>query len=581
MRNRYLTFLFVVGLSATSRGQLYVTSGNTLTIETGATVHSTGNVVNNGTVSGGGFLNLRSSATTYSGVGAISNLRLSGGANVTPANDVTIGNALDVAAGSSLTIPSGRYILVNGPLSNAGTFNVQNNGSLVQTSASVLTNSGTFHVWRQGHSSAFKYNYWSSPVTLASNVSVPGNPSSVYAWNPSASTQAYDNDAFDSGWSLFSGYMEPGVGYASIGGGLASFSGTVNNGDVHHTLFTCPWSLTHPLGTPYNLVGNPYPCSISALDLISENGNINGAIYFWDNPNDFSGFTTNDYAVWNPLGSVSPSPPNAGGGGNAPNGFIASGQGFMVRATANTDLVFNNDMRVTGPNNQFFKFESEPSRMWLSISGATHYKEILIGLIDDATDGEDRLYDAGNIRGNQSLSLAAVNEGHDYCIIGFPPPLADKTIPLSVFIGQSGEYTFEAHTVEGYEGYDLYLEDRSNMSYYTITEGTPISSFQLNAGEIVDRFYLHIGPELVTDVDNSSSESSMRAWIYDGLLNVNLRNVSDAKRLELFDISGKMVWSMGSAMADRLTIDVNHLSRGAYILRLTSDSGLYSEKVLR
>jgi hypothetical protein len=580
MRNRYLTLLFVVGLSATSRGQLYVTSGNTLTIQAGATVHSTGNVVNNGAVSGGGFLDLRSSATTYSGAGAISNLRVSGGANVTPANDVTIGNALDVASGSSLTIPANRYILVNGPLSNAGTFTVQNTGSLVQGTSSTLTNSGTFNVRRQGTDVFYVYNYWSSPI---SSGTVPG--SNVYGWNPNTSTQSYADDTLDPGWIPFSGAMAVGRGYASTGGYLATFSGTVNNGVLPPVpLIYYNHSFSVAQGTPFNLVGNPYPSAISAHLFVAQNPDINGSLYFWDD--DFtggSGFSTTDYATWNYTGTL-PGSSTPGGGGNSFGGQFAIGscQGFMVRAitSVSPSISFNNGQRLTGPNDIFFRLESEPQRLYLSLESTEHFNQILIGLVEDATDGEDRLYDAVKIRGNSQIALAAENEGKDYSIMAFAPPSVEKTIPLNVFIAQSGTYNFHSNTIEGFAGYDIYLEDRSNLSYYPLNEGTQVP-FNLNAGEIVDRFYLHIGPELVTDVNSAASNPSVRGWIFDGILNVTLHNVADAQRLELFDISGKVVWSSSSAVAVRLTVDVNHLSRGAYILRLTSDSGVFSEKVIR
>lgn len=579
MRKILLVPVFLFRLCTLATAQFVVTSGSTLTIQSGATVHSTGNVVNNGTVNGAGFLDLRSSATAYSGNGAIANLRVSGGANVTPANDVTVGNALDVASGSSLTIPSNRYVLVNGPLSNAGTFNVQNSGSLVQATGSTLTNSGIFNVRRQGHPVSHPnppYNYWSSPVTAGT---VPG--ANVYRWDPNTSTQSYADDAADPGWIPFSGTMDVGVGYASTGGGLATFSGTVNNGSLPSiSLEYYPHSFAQSVGTPFNLVGNPYPCAISAAQLALDNSNVAGSFYFWDD--DFSGgpgYTTTDYAVWNHTGGLSGS--GAASNSVQPNGFIASCQGFMVQAENGiATLTFNNGQRVTSPNNQFFRLESEPQRLYLSLESPAHFNQILIGLVEDATDGEDRLYDAVKIRGNSQIALAAENEGKDYSIMAFAPPSVEKTIPLNVFIAQSGTYNFHSNTIEGFAGYDIYLEDRSNLSYYPLNEGTQVP-FNLNAGEIVDRFYLHIGPELVTDVNSAASNPSVRGWIYDGILNVTLRNVADAQRLELFDISGKVVWSYSSAVADRLTVDVNHLSRGAYILRLTSDSGVFSEKVIR
>lgn len=579
MRSSYLTSLFLLGLCPVASAQFFVNSGSTLTIESGAVVHSTGNAVNNGTVAGGGFLDLRSSATSYSGNGAINNLRVSGGANVTPANNVTLGNALDVGSGSSLTIPSGQFILVNGPLTNAGTFTVQNSGSLVQAVGSTLSNTGTFHVRRQGHNLFYIYNYWSSPVTVGT---LPGSDN-FYSWNPHTGTQSYADDASDPGWVAYSGPMVPGLGYASSGGGLATFSGTANNGPIPRSLVYYPHTFSQPVGTPFNLVGNPYPCAISAHQFVADNSDINGSLYFWDD--DFSGgsgYTTSDYATWNYTGSL-PGSSTPGGGGNSFGSQFAIGscQGFMVRAIQPTSpsITFNNGQRLTGPNNIFFRLESEPQRLYLSLESTTHFNQILIGLVDDATDGEDRLYDAVKMRGNSEIALAAVNEGKDYSIMAFAPPTTEKTVPLSVFLAQAGTYWFHANTIEGYEGYDLYLEDRSTLSYYPLSEGTQVP-FQLPAGDILDRFYLHIGNELVTGVGNDNIPS-MRTWIYDGLLTVHLQNMSEARFFELIDMSGRRVWTHGRNGGDLLTADLSSLSRGAYVMRVITDSGIFSEKVIR
>lgn len=576
MRNRYFSTVIALGFCINSYAQLYVQNGSTLTIAGTAVVHADGDVFNSGTVDGGGSLNMFNTAQTYTGNGAINNLRVSGGADVTPANNFTLGNALDVASASSITIPTGQYVLVNGPLTNAGTFTVENSGSLVQVVGSTLSNSGTFHVLRQGANTSNVYNYWGSPITSGN---VPGG--NIYRWNPNTSTQDYADDAFDPGWISFSGTMQVGSGYASTGGGLATFTGTANNGPIPRSLIYYPYDITNTgPGTPFNLMGNPYPCAISAAQLVLDNTNVNGSIYFWDDDlTGGSGYSTTDYAVWNHTGGLSGSgtPSNS----VTPNGFIASGQGFMVRAlNGSAALNFNNGQRVTGPNNQFFRLESEPQRLYLSLESAQHFNQILIGLVEDATDGEDRLYDATKIRGSQSIALSAVDGDMEYAIMAFPPPMVEKTIPLNVFVAESGTYTFHANTIEGYDGYDIYLEDRSTFTYYPMVEGTQVP-FQLNAGDIQERFYLHIGSELVTGI-RGSEDPAMRAWVYDGMLNVNLFNFHGRNgQLEMVDMAGRRVWTSGSAVSDRFTADVSGLSRGAYLVRLVSQSGIFTEKVIR
>lgn len=569
-----ITTLFVLGLGVHVQAQLYVTNGASVTVGTSSTLYWDGDLVNDGSLNGAGMVQLLANSQTITGTGSINNLRVSSGASVTPANSLTIGNALDVTAGSSLTVPSNMYIVVNGPLTNAGTFNVLNSGSLVQAVGSTLSNSGTFNVQRQGTNSSSVYNYWSSPITSAS---VPGG--NVYQWNPNTSTQDYGDDVFDPGWIAFGGSMVPGMGYASQAGGLATFTGTANNGPISRAMVFHPYSPgnTSP-GTPFNLMGNPYPCAISALDLVTTNTDVNGSIYFWDDDlTGGTGYSTSDYAIWNGTGSLGTGAGSAG----VPNGFISSGQGFMIRALGGgATLDFDNSMRMTGPNSQFFRLDSEPSRLWLSIEGDDFFNQILIGMIDDATDSEDRLYDAIKVRGNQQIALSALNEESEYSILAFPPPTSEKTIPLNLFVSESGLFNFHSNTIEGFEGYDLYLEDRSDLTYYPLSEGTLVP-FQLNSGNHIGRFYLHIGSELVTGV-RDISRPDMQAWIFDGQLNVTARNIKDNGYLELLDMAGRQVWaSTSGVIAERTTVDVSDLSRGIYVVRLVTPNDVYAQRAVR
>jgi hypothetical protein len=578
MRKLYFTLLLTIcGMELYAQYNFNVTTGATVTIQSGGTVYWGGNLQIDGNLSGSGMFQLQSPAQTVVGVGGINNLRVSNGAVVTPSNSITISNSLDVTAGSSLIIPASQYIVVNGPLTNAGTFNVNNDGSLVQAVGSTLTNSGTFNIQREGTYQSLVFNYISSPITTSS---VPG--AYRYGWNANASTQSYGDDQDpDPGWlgPAYNLPMVPGIGMAVTGMGLAIFSGTANNGNISAPMVYHAYSPgnTSP-GTPFNLMGNPYPCAISASALISANPDVNGSIYFWDDDlsNGFD-YSNSDYAVWNGTGSLG----TGSGAAGVPNGYISTGQGFMIRSlNGGATLDFNNSMRMTGPNTQFFRLDEEPSRIWLSLEGTDLFNQILIGMIEDATDGEDRLYDAVKIRGQQDIAIAAVNEESEYAIMAFPPSMEEKTIPLNIFVASSGTYKFHSNTIEGFEGYDLYLEDRNDYSFYPLEEGTEVS-FELAAGDHNERFYLHIGSQLVTDI-NVADAPNIKAWIYDGFLTVTVENINGKGQLELHDMSGKLVWASSSQIiSDRTTVDLSDLSKGVYIVKLVSESGVYSKKVIR
>jgi hypothetical protein len=145
-------------------------------------------------------------------------------------------------------------------LDNAGAVTIQSGGSFLQGASSSITGVGSFTAQRQGSADATRFNYWSSPVVGGT---LPG--SSGYRYDSSLGTNSNTDDApSDAGWQPFSGAMAEGRGYASKGGGLASFTGAPRNGDIDVpvTFYGNAMSATTP-GTDFVLLGNPYPIGAS------------------------------------------------------------------------------------------------------------------------------------------------------------------------------------------------------------------------------------------------------------------------------------------------------------------------------
>lgn len=492
--------------------------------------------------------------------------------------------ALTNSSGATINNDGNVIVSNNGLLTNQGTFYVFDDASLVQTTnGSGLSNSGTFNVQRQPTTSA-GWTYWSSPVTSA-----PCPGSNPYSFIPNNSTQYYDDDNNpnpDPGWLSNSSNMTPGQGRASYNNsGLGTFIGTANNGNVSVPLSFTSYAPLTANPTPFNFVGNPYPCALDANQFVTDNASIYGSIYYWDHGGSID---PSDYAVWNGIGSVSPSST-----GGSPDDYIGTGQGFFVRALNSGTLNFNNNMRVASNNTQFFRMDAGGlSRLWFSVenNANTDYNEILIGMLEDATDGEDRLYDAVKLRGNSDLALGAVNTDvnadWEYSIMGFPPPVFDKLIPLNVLIGANGSFTFTAKTMEGFDGYDVYFDDVTVPGYVYLQEGTEIN-VQLTEGFYQNRFYLGIVPEMIVTGDDDPLNSSylgLNAFISQGRLNVSIEGQELANGiLELIDLRGKVVWSKQKASLTRagVSIPVETISKGLYSVRFSTSNKSLVQKVIK
>lgn len=414
---------------------------------------------------------------------------------------------------------------------------------------------------------------------MQSYAGIPGNSS--YLYNSALGTQDYSDDQpADPGWVSYQGAMTPGQGYASRAGGLATFTGDVNNGNVNFPLFYTPDipGNTAP-NTPFNLVGNPYPSGVSCAALVTSNPDISGALYFWDDDlSGGAGYSNTDYAVWNGTGSLGT---GSGSAGN-PNGIISTGQGFKVKAlNSGAVLNFENHMRVANTA-QFFRMSGETSRLWFSIAGNNLFNQILIGILDDATDNEDRLYDARKMRGNQSIALATLNDGKDYCIMAFPPPSAEKTIPLSVFVAEAGTYTFKANIMENFNYEDVYFVDVDTDTEVLLEEGTEVS-VSVAAGEYNKRFFLNFKPSGTVGIEERE-ETDVMIYSFDDDLFVGANSFTRHTAIvEVFDMSGKRVLQENNVAInpDPTRISMAHLANGVYATRLTINGEIFNTKVVK
>lgn len=486
---------------------------------------------------------------------------------------------IDGTSFTGFTINTGGKFEINGVLMvQGGTLTSPanlNGGSLVvKNNASVLHGVGTPNgggsisgpviVKRNGSNGV--YNFWSSPV-VGQNVGIMGG--TVYVYDPSLGTaDPSDDQPADPGWVAPGTTMQAGTGYAGLGSGNLSFYGNLHDGN-----YSVPVSSHSSPNVSYNLVGNPYPSAISALDFLTANsGVIQGAVYYWDDDNSGgAGYASNDYAVRNFAGST-----NGGGGHTAPL-YIASGQGFKVRATTNGSINFTNTLRNTTINNAFLS-QGNNSKIWLSVSNPdNYYNQTLLAFMIDGTEGEDWAYDAEKIRLATSLSLYSFLDDKALAIQGFPELTNDRVIPLGLISASQSNVTFHIDSTYNIEqDVDITLEDRYFSQFYDLKNND--YTFLASETEYTDRFFLHINHAVTVGVSDEEL-SKISIYTNGNRIFVNPGNVEGKAQISLMNNLGQTILTNELLMSGLTSVELPELSTGVYVVRVIAGNTVKSKQI--
>jgi len=257
----------------------------------------------------------------------------------------------------------------------------------------------------------------------------------------------------------------------------------------------------------FNMVGNPYACSIDWNTAFSATGitrtNVNPTIWVF-NP------VTNQYDSYLTT-SANTGTSNGGGtdgAGNATN-IIASGQGFFVQASAaGASLVFNETAKSatsqpTGNNllmgTPVAQSPSQLLRLRLVID-TLNYDDIVIGFNSNASAKYNGTEDAEYLPGiNAMEGLSSYSSDSVRLSINFLPlpKLSPQVIRLNAEAGVSGSYKFQRTALDAIpQIYEIWLMDnykkdsldiRNNSTYAFNVDLTDSNSYSGNRFQLVIR----------------------------------------------------------------------------------------------
>jgi len=558
---------------------------------------------------------------------------------------VESGGFLELGASSNLTVTD--QITVE----PGGLFHLKNNSNLVQINNVV--NSGDIYVERApGNGAAvnnLNYVYWSSPVLGFDFDDIsPGTGTGLkWHWLPNgAQGGAFDHgewlDAAGATMTTGKGYINRGLSGVALGnfaifGGFPGatltsnstlFEGQPINGDISTAISRGNYNVGGDPGYAgnggsmafnnddnWNLIGNPYPSSISADIFIDRNFSaagswtetennglaanqvIDGTIWLWPHgelPNvinndpfydDFGSNYADQYVPYNLTGSPVTSFP----------GYIASGQAFFVLADHNSpsptnNVLFHNGMRSAVFDNGNFlnpngidkdkpvkTVINEKHRIWLNLVKPDNYaKAILVGYVDGATNDYDGLYDGYEFPGNE-LSFYSVLGEKELAIQGKALPFTEEDIiPLGMVIPSSDIYKIAINQVDGLfesEAQNIYLEDTFTNTIHDL-RASPYS-FTTEAGTFNDRFILRYTYDTLGISEFDKSDLTIIG--IDDTIKISSKNLP-INTITVYDLLGKAIIELKDQNILEYRITNSNLASGVYIVKATLYNGLGKNK---
>lgn len=529
------------------------------------------------------------------------------------ANDPIISGAGYNGLGLNMTIHNDAMLTVNSDnavsitdwvnIDATGELVLDNSASLIQTNNIANTGAGNMLMDRDVNIRRLDYVYWSSPVTSFPSSSIsPGSPTSlIWKWIPTVAGNGIGNSG---DWVNGNETMTLGKGYivrgpssytSTLQNFTATFVGTPNNGDIstpitrgnytaggtYQVCAACTPATN--LDDNWNLVGNPYPSSIHAIDFLTANSNIDGNIKVWThgtlpsnaiaNPfyEDFLyNYSIGDYITYNSSGSSS--------GPGVFNGYIAAGQGFFVSmldsGAASQNIAFTNSLRSnTYDNSQFYRnAQNDKHRIWLDIISSTNTStRTLIGYIDGATNSKDRLFDA-ETDNKISLNIYSIIDNERFNIQGKQTPFDDNDIiPLGYKVPSDGLYNIAIGALDGlFESTNqaVFLEDKELNIIYDLRVAP--YSFMANEGVNDNRFNL-IFKNALNENTNEVSENNV--WISSSTGLTVHSSIENITSIKVFDILGRVLSNKEKVTSKTIVLDQILKTNSGLILEITLENG--------
>jgi len=499
---------------------------------------------------------------------------------------------LQIAPGAVLTIGATDNVTISNTIKNdAGTSGLvikstaAGTGSLIHSSSSVPATVELYLATGGTIPSNYAWHDVSPPVTGATPSVFSGLTNNILYFRETDVTGTSLNDGycwFDGG--DYSGVSGAGFSSLAVGSGYSvydntdntySFTGYLNAANVDINLTA---TNSDPALAGYNLIGNPYPCSIDwSVVIPGLDASISKAIHFSENNSQKSWVS----GVGNPYGVTS---------------FIPPMQGFFVKTSAAATINLTSAAKTHTTHNRYKKGDSVNPITGDEKGGAVipliRFKvedgigtdETVVRFDNDAFISFDNNFDALKIIPNDALlNIWSTVENQNFSINGVPFPDPSTIIPLTINAPANGNYKITAFAIEGLDSYSLILEDKLLQVQINLKDISEYS-FSAEAGKLTGRFVFRVA-NMSTGIEVPSVPD--RPFnIYTSFGNLNITTLADIwsgkkGEVKIYDLTGKVVRQFSNlefSIGETKQFAINEM-RGIYMVEITSGMKRFVGKV--
>jgi hypothetical protein len=481
---------------------------------------------------------------------------------------------LEVTGTATVTIPSGFNVTVtNGVVvTPTATLTFENNANLIQINA--VSNTGDITSKRNTLINRLDYTYWSSPVsnqnllsftplTLSNRFYTYNEPTKAFVQVASPAATAFDSAR---GYSLRApnNFLDAPAAAQTFTG---VYKGVPNNGN-----FTIPVTFTAGQGIGYNLIGNPYPSTVSGNAFLTAN---TGSMYFWTHSVLNAGVS--NYAVYNLSGGTAAT---AGGPGVMPNGFIQTGQGFMFLTTSSKIVTFTNAMRQANNANQFFRSAAtaQNDKIWLNLSNnGGAFSQTMIAYLPNTTTSFDDGYDAPQLNANGNVFSSQIAD-KNYAIQSRGNFAATDVVKLNINCITAGNYTISTANTEGvFSNAQVFFLKDSLLGITHNIKQSPYN-FVATAGETANRFEL-VYETALSNNNNLFAADSVIMFEQNGMLHISATD--DLKNVKVFDVQGRKIFETKDINSKSIVLKGFRPQQQVLMVQVTSlDNQVVTKKVV-
>ena len=520
------------------------------------------------------------------------------GANIDACQLTIDGNAI-------VTVAPGDHINVVGDIvvSTGSTLKVEHTGSLVQEDDyAKVTNNGTIEVKKltpvTSHDS---FSILGSPMSgttrngaFAANNVVMNHDTNLFDLDPAVTTEngAAEHFADEEGdnWLFMTGASSINVseGYivgpttASVDYELIYNQGALNNGVYNNTII-----YNGSKSESANILSNPYASAIDIDKLISANSSIIDEVYYWEHItapiSTYPGFRSEN---WD-MGDISIR--NKAGGTYAPNDvtnteptqFMASGQGFGIKAKIAGNFVFTNSMRETG-NNTGYRNNENIERLYLKVENPTYQLQssALISFTENATNEYESNYDSNRLA--TPISIYTVLEEKELAIQGRSTYNEDHIIPLGfrTMVEEPQIYTISLTSLEGevLSEATVYLKDNLLNSTTNLSEGD--YTFISNESNQKDRFFIIFSEEVLSTQDEFEKSLSLYPNPTRDYINI-VSLLTEITSIEIYDVRGRALQAIELSNQTNYQLDMTSLEASMYYVKINTQNGSITKQIIK